>query len=128
MVAKQRSDKLEKEKAAAHDQAKDFFMEFLSNDSKDVSLLLKGARLWPENLHIRLALTGHYLKAGDFDKCVRHCKRLVTEARRKGSASFFEELGADVPAIVSNAYKVMGDARWLKLERKSIHMLLTHMY
>ena len=40
-VAKQRSDKLEKEKAAAHDQAKDFFMEFLSNDSKDVSLLLK---------------------------------------------------------------------------------------
>eukprot|EP00944_MAST-04C_sp_MAST-4C-sp1_P013568 g13568.t1 len=109
-VAKQRSDKLEKEKAAAHDQAKDFFMEFLSNDSKDVSydnfprsntglLNVYANRNWPD-----------YLKAGDFDKCIRHCKRLVTEARRKGSASFFEELGADVPAIVSNAYKVMGDA------------------
>ena len=122
-VAKQRRDKFEKEKAAAHDQAKDFFMEFLSNDSKDVSLLLKGARLWPENLHIRLALTGHYLKAGDFDKCVRHCKRLVTEARRKGSASFFEELGADIPAIVSNAYKVMGDALVATGTKKYAHAI-----
>ena len=123
MVVKQRREKYEKEKAAAHGQAKDLFMEFLSNDSQDETLLLKGARLWPENLHIRLALTGHYLKAGNFDKCVRHCKRLVTEARRKGTASFFEELGADIPAIVSNAYKVMGDALVATGAKKHSHAI-----
>ena len=125
IVAAKRKKKYETEKLKKHDKAKNLFMEYLSTDSKNGNLLLDGAKLWPENLHIRLSLTGYYLKDGNYGMCIRHCKRLVTEARRHKSttAALFEELGSDINAIVSNAYKIMGDALVKVGEKKFAHAI-----
>ena len=125
IIASKRKEKYENEKIKKREKAKNLFMEYLSTNSKDDKLLLEGAKLWPENLHIRVSLTSHYLKNGKLEMCIRHCKRLVTEARRNNntSAAVFEELGTDISAIVSNAYKIMGDALVQVGEKKYKHAI-----
>ena len=125
IIASKRKEKYENEKIKKREKAKNLFMEYLSTNSKDDKLLLEGAKLCPENLHIRVSLTSHYLKNGKLEMCIRHCKRLVTEARRNNntSAAVFEELGTDISAIVSNAYKIMGDALVQVGEKKYKHAI-----